>query len=65
LRAELEQFVADVNSKRSRVEGVRKFRILPREFTVAAGELTPTLKVKRNVVNAAYSDVIGGMYAEA
>jgi long-chain acyl-CoA synthetase len=65
LRAELEQFVAEVNDKRSRVEGVRKFRILPRDFTVASGELTPTLKVKRNVVNASFADVVEAMYADA
>jgi long-chain acyl-CoA synthetase len=65
LRAEIDQFVAHVNGKRSRVEGVRKYRILPHDFTVAAGEMTPTLKVKRNVVNAAYREVIDEMYSEA
>jgi long-chain acyl-CoA synthetase len=64
LRAEIDRFVAAVNAKRSRVEGVRKYRILAHDFTIAAGELTPTLKVKRNVVNATYKDVIDAMYAE-
>ena len=64
LRAEIDEFVEQVNSKRSRVEHVRKYHILARDFTVEAGEMTPTLKVKRNVVNAAYSGVIDAMYAE-
>lgn len=64
LRDELDRFVHGVNSKRSRVEGVRKYRILAHDFTIAAGEMTPTLKVKRNVVNARYREVIDAMYAE-
>ena len=51
LRAEIDRFIEHVNSKRSRVEHVRKYRILANDFTIAAGEMTPTLKVKRNVVN--------------
>jgi long-chain acyl-CoA synthetase len=64
VRASIDRIVADVNARRSRVEHVRKYRILPHEFTIAAGEMTPTLKVKRNVVNAAYSELIDEMYAD-
>jgi long-chain acyl-CoA synthetase len=63
LHTEMDRIVGEVNAKRSRVEHVRKFRILPHEFTIAAGEMTPTLKVKRNVVNATYREVIDEMYA--
>ncbi|MGZ7023850.1 MAG: hypothetical protein ACXVJ3_21645, partial [Ilumatobacteraceae bacterium] len=64
LRAEIDRFIDLVNSKRSRVEHVRKCRILAHDFTVAAGEMTPTLKVKRNIVNVTYRDLIDEMYAE-
>jgi len=63
LRIEIERIVAEVNAKRSSVEQVRKFSILPHEFTIAAGEMTPTLKVKRDVVNATYRELIDEMYA--
>lgn len=43
-------------------EKVRDFRLLPEEFTVEGGELTPTLKVKRRVVLQKFSGVIGDMY---
>jgi long-chain acyl-CoA synthetase len=64
LHREIDRFVARVNDKRSRVEHVRKCRILPHDFTIAGGEMTPTLKVKRNVVNAGYRAVIDEMYDE-
>ena len=54
--------MAAVNATRSRVENVRKYRILPHELTIAAGEMTPTLKVKRNMVYDAYEGLIDEMY---
>ncbi|HEY5012166.1 MAG TPA: long-chain fatty acid--CoA ligase [Acidimicrobiia bacterium] len=64
LRDEVARIVAEVNRKRSRVENIRKYRLLPHQLTVAEGEMTPTLKVKRNVVADHYRSLIDEMYAE-
>lgn len=53
-----------VNSLFARVEQVRKFTVLPRDFTVEDGELTPTLKIKRRIINENFSDEIESMYSE-
>src|SRR6185503_7899466 len=50
LRAFLEARVEEVNRSLARYESVRRFELLPDEFTVDGGELTPTLKLKRRVV---------------
>ena len=42
-------------------EKVRRIALLPHEFTVETGELTPTLKLKRKIVLKKYADQIGGM----
>jgi long-chain acyl-CoA synthetase len=62
LRGEIAAAVEDANQAVSRAERIRKFRILPHDFTEAGGEMTPTLKVKRNVVAKMYSDDIAKIY---
>jgi long-subunit acyl-CoA synthetase (AMP-forming) len=42
----------------------QKFRIVPVDFSLSGGELTPTLKVKRKVVTEKYSDLIDDMYKD-
>jgi long-chain acyl-CoA synthetase len=64
IRAEVQHAVDAVNTEMARVEQVKKFTILPRELSIAEGELTPTLKVKRNVVTDHFATEIEAMYAD-
>jgi long-chain acyl-CoA synthetase len=57
--------VDDVNRERSPFEQIKRFAILPRDFTIEAEEVTPTLKLRRRVVLERYADVIEEIYARA
>jgi long-chain acyl-CoA synthetase len=54
-----------VNQRFARIEQVKRFAILPRDFTQPDGELTPTLKIKRNVIVARYARLIEQLYAKS
>ena len=61
---ELQNAVDDANSLVSRAESIRAFRVLETDFTLAAGQLTPSMKLRRKVIERDHADVIGSMYAK-
>jgi long-chain acyl-CoA synthetase len=63
LLAEVDAAVKQANLSVSHAESIRKFRILPVDFTEDTGELTPTMKVKRKVVAEKFADDIDAIYA--
>ncbi len=65
LRADIQSHVDKMNATLARVEQIKKFAILERNFTVEDGELTPTLKVKRKKVNDHFSADIESLYEGA
>ena len=58
IRAEIEAKLGDAKG----FERVRKFAILPEDFTLENGMLTPTLKLKRRIVIDTYADQLNGLY---
>jgi long-chain acyl-CoA synthetase len=65
LIAEIQLAVDDANKAVSRAESIRRFRILGTEFTEASGQLTPTLKLRRNVVAREFAADIEALYSPA
>jgi long-chain acyl-CoA synthetase len=63
MREIVQDHVDDINEKFARVEQVKKFEILPADLSQEGGELTPTLKVKRNVVADKYEQDIEALYS--
>jgi long-chain acyl-CoA synthetase len=63
LLAELQAAVDDANQAVSRAESIRKFRVLDTDFTEQAGYLTPSLKLRRNIVTKDFADEIDALYA--
>jgi long-chain acyl-CoA synthetase len=55
--------VDEVNEHRSRYEQIKRFEVLPRDFSMEEGELTPTLKLRRRVVQEHFADAIERLYA--
>jgi long-chain acyl-CoA synthetase len=62
LIAEIDAAIADANAAVSKAEAIRNYTILPREFTMEGGELTPTMKVKRATVMKEYDQLIEELY---
>ncbi|MYX70946.1 AMP-dependent synthetase/ligase [Streptomyces sp. SID3915] len=62
LLAEVQRAVDDGNAAVSKAESVRKFRILASQFTEEAGHITPSLKLKRNVVAKEFADEVESIY---
>ena len=63
LQADVQSAVDDANKAVSRAESIRKFTILPIDWTEEDGQLTPSLKLKRNVVAATFAADIESLYS--
>jgi len=64
VRELLQDTVDEANRERSRFEQVKRFTVLPRDFTMEDGEITPTLKLRRRAVQEHFADEIDALYAQ-
>jgi long-chain acyl-CoA synthetase len=64
VRAQLQKAIDELNSRQASYATVKKFAILPNDFTIESGELTPTLKVKRKLVTQKYANILDGFYVD-
>jgi long-chain acyl-CoA synthetase len=62
VRERLQQEVDTANAQFARIEQVKKFTVLEEDLSQEAGELTPTMKVKRAVVERRYADTFSALY---
>ena len=63
LRAEIDEAVEDANKAVSKAESIRKYVVLAIDWTEEGGELTPSLKLKRDVVMREHRDDVADLYA--
>jgi long-chain acyl-CoA synthetase len=63
IRATVERAVDAVNAERSRYEQIKRFAVLPREFSLAEDEVTPTLKLRRKVILDHFAEQVDALYA--
>jgi long-chain acyl-CoA synthetase len=64
VRALIQDEIDRFNQNLDRQEKIRRFALLPREFTIEDDEITPSLKVKRKMIDTKYKSVIDQMYAD-
>jgi long-chain acyl-CoA synthetase len=65
LRAEIQAAIDEANKAVSNAEAIKKFAILGEDFTESGGQLTPTMKVRRNVVTQQYAAQIAALYDDS
>lgn len=65
LRAEIQDAVNEANASVSHAEGIKKFRIVDRDFTEDRGEVTPSMKIKRFIVAQHFADDIAWIYTSS
>ncbi len=62
VQAEIQSAVDSANKAVSKAEAIRKFQVLPEDWTEEGGQMTPSLKLKRSVVMKQYADAVEGLY---
>jgi long-chain acyl-CoA synthetase len=60
--SEVRKYVDQLNGELASYEQIKRFAVLSKEFSIVDGEMTPTLKMKRGVIERRYQDVIDSLY---
>lgn len=64
MQKEMEKYMAKINKHFNRAEQIHAFRFIKEPLTIEGGELTPSMKIRREIVANKYSDVINGIYPQ-
>ncbi|WP_410576905.1 AMP-dependent synthetase/ligase [Amycolatopsis sp. lyj-108] len=62
VRAEIEKAVEAANARLARIEQIKRYHVIPKAWTPESGEVTPTLKLKRRIINDRYAPTIADLY---